>query len=64
MFGSICIRQYEEQEEKAGENGVILGERQEIYMFGRPTPTRLLEWLKYYDILLLVERLQELWVFE
>jgi hypothetical protein len=36
------MREYEEQEEKAGEYGVISGERWEIYMFGRPTPTRLL----------------------
>jgi hypothetical protein len=45
MIGSIRMRKYEEQEEKAGEYGVILGERWEIYLFGRPTPTRLLQWL-------------------
>jgi hypothetical protein len=43
---SISMRKSEEQEETAGEYRVISGERWEIYMFGRPKPTRLLlEWL-------------------
>jgi hypothetical protein len=36
------MREYELQEEKAGVYAVISGEKWEIYMFGRPTPTRLL----------------------
>jgi hypothetical protein len=59
------MKEKKEQEEKAGEYGVISGERWEIYMFRHPTPTRLLlEQLNYDDALLLVNRLPGLWVFE
>jgi hypothetical protein len=39
MIRSSIVREYEEQEEKVVEYGVILGDRWEIYIFGRPTPT-------------------------
>jgi hypothetical protein len=34
------MREYEKQEEKAAEYGVISGERGEIYIFGSLIPTR------------------------
>jgi hypothetical protein len=45
IIRGIRMREYEAQEEKAGEYRAILGERWEIHMFGHPTPTRILEWL-------------------
>jgi hypothetical protein len=40
IIGSVSMREYDNLEEKVGQYRNISAERQEIYKFGRPEPTR------------------------